>query len=167
MALGTLFTLGCILAPNFNTFYALKALQGLTFAGGQPCGLAFVHDMFFFHEQARKIGIWTVLFIASPYLGPMFANYILAGTGNWRLVYWEIFGIGCLNLLFMALFLDETWYRRDIAISAQPPRGNRLARVLGIWQIQHHDQYFGTVLRSIWRLWAVFCKPIILPVMIY
>lgn len=164
---GTMFTLGCALAPDFKTFYAMKALQGISITGGQTSGLAFIHDMFFFHEQARKIGIWTFLFIASPYFGPMFANYILAGTGSWRAVYWEIFGIGCLNLILMVLFLDETWYRRDIEAAAQPPRGNRLFRIIGLWQIRHHAEYFGTVNRSVRRLVAVVVKPIILPIMVY
>ena len=142
-------------------------MQGFTFTAGQTSGLAFIHDMFYFHEKARKIGIWTALFLASPYFGPLFANFIIAGTGSWQNVYWLIFGIGCVNLLLIVLVLDETWYRRDIAIDHQPARGNRLLRVVGIWQIRVHDGYFGTIWISCRRMMAVFVKPIILPIMIY
>jgi hypothetical protein len=164
---GTMFSLGCTLSPSFNVYYGMKAMQGFVLTGGQTCGLAFIHDMFFFHEQARKIGIWTAVFLASPYFGPLFANFILAGTGSWRAVYWLIFALGCFNLVLMVLFLDETWYRRDIAPSAQPGRGNRLLRVVGLWQIRNHKGYFGTVAQSVRRLIAVFLKPIILPLLIY
>ena len=164
---GTLFTLGCTLAPSFNVYYGMKAMQGFTLTAGQTAGLAFIQDMFFFHETARKIGIWTSLFLASPYFGPLFANFILAGTGSWQNVYWLIFGIGCLNLLLIALFLDETWYRRDIPTEQHPARGKRLLRVIGVWQIRVHHGYFGNILASCQRMFALFIKPIIVPIMIY
>ncbi len=142
-------------------------MQGFTLTAGQTSGLAFIHDMFFFHEQARKIGIWTAVFLASPYFGPLFANFILAGTGSWRNVYWLIFALGCLNLVLIGVFLDETWYRRDIPTSEQPARGPRLLRVVGIWQIRNHKNYFPTVLNSLKRVVVVFLKPVILPLLIY
>jgi MFS family permease len=164
---GTMFSLGCTLAPSFNVYYGMKALQGFTLTAGQTSGLAFIHDMFFFHEQARKIGIWTAVFLASPYFGPLFANFILAGTGSWRNVYWLIFAICCLNLILIGMFLDETWYRRDIPMSEQPARGARLLRVVGLWQLRNHKNYFPTVRTSLQRLLVVFLKPIILPLLIY
>lgn len=164
---GTMFSLGCVLAPSFNVYYGMKALQGLTLTVGQTSGLAFIHDMFFFHEQARKIGIWTCVFLASPYFGPLFANFIIAGTGSWRAVYWLIFAICCFNMVCIGLFLDETWYRRDIPISEQPARGNRLLRIIGIWQIRHHNGYFSPVGRSVRRVVVTFLKPTILALLIY
>jgi MFS family permease len=164
---GTLFSLGCTLAPSFEVYYAMKALQGFTLTAGQTSGLAFIQDMFFFHEHARKIGIWTAIFLASPYFGPLFANFIIAGTGSWRGVYWLVFGLGCLNLVTLLCFLDETWYRRDIAPENQPAKGSRIFRIIGLWHIRVHRGYFGTVLNSYQRLGAVLLKPIMLPAMIY
>lgn len=118
--LGTLFTLGYALAPNFSVYCGMRVLQGLTLTAGQTAGLAFIQDMFFFHEHARKIGIWTSVFLTSPYGGLLPANFIFAGTGSWRDVYWLVFGISCLNLLLVVMFLDETWYKRDIPQEMQP-----------------------------------------------
>lgn len=160
-------TLGAALAQTFNEFYALKALQGLFMGGGQMASLSVLHDIFFFHEEARKIGIWTASFTVAPYLGPMFANYVLAETGSWRNVYWMTFGLACLNLVLQLLFLDETFYRRDISPENQPDRGNRLMRILGVWQIRNHSKYFSTAALASRRVWLVFWKPIIIPVMLY
>ena len=160
------FTLGCTLAPSFEVYYAMKALQGVTIGAGQTCGLAFIQDMFFFHEQARKIGIWTVMFIVAPYFGPMFSNFILAGTHNWRIVLWLVFAGGCFALLCMACFLDETWYRRDLSLEHQPPRGQRYLRLVGVWQLQNHN-YFDTIYESVKRVMVIFFKPVILLVMVY
>jgi len=164
---GTFFTLGCTLAPSFNVYYAMKALQGFTLTAGQTSGLAFIQDMFFFHEHAKKIGIWTAVFLASPYFGPLFANFIIAGTGSWRDVYWLVFGTGCLSVISVVCFLDETWYRRDIIQEKQPARGHRILRIVGLWQIRVHFGYFGTFAKSCQRLLSVFLKPIMIPIMIY
>jgi MFS family permease len=164
---GTLFTLGCCVAPNFQTFYGLRAMMGITLTAGQAIGLAYIKDMFFFHEHVRKIGLWAGFFLLSPYCGPLFGNFIINGTGSWRAVFWLVFGICCLDLVLIVLFGDESWYRRDIPYSEHPPRGNRLVRLVGVWQIKYHKDYFLTVSTSCQRLTAVLFKPIMVPSMIY
>lgn len=166
MVASTMFILGCALAQSFEVYYAMKALLGVTVGAGQTCGLAFLHDMFFFHEQARKIGIWTAMFIVAPYFGPIFSNFILAGTNAWRNVMWLSFAGGCFCLLCMLSFLDETWYRRDILFEHQPARGYRTLRLLGVWQLQHH-QYFEPVHKSFKRVLLLLVKPVILLILIY
>ena len=164
---GTLFTLGCCLAQNFTVFYALRALQGFTLTSGQTIGLAYIKDMFYFHEHARKIGLWAGLFLLSPYAGPMLGNFILYTTGSWRAVFWLVFAICCFDLTLIVLFLDESWYRRDISRVDQPSRGSRVSRLIGCWQIQVHSGYFLRLKTAYLRLWSVFIKPIIVPTVIY
>lgn len=82
--------------------------------------------MFPFHVQARKvpflyfgslfnltnraqINIWTMGFIASPFLGPFALGFLVARTGSWRWAY----GTGCLYgavvLALIVLFARETY----------------------------------------------------------
>ena len=145
----------------------MRALQGFCLTAGQTIGLSFIKDMFYFHEHARKIGLWAWLFLLSPYFGPCLGNFIIAGTGEWRNVLWMVFGITAFDFLLIILFIDETWYRRDIPVASQPSRGNRFMRLIGVWQIQHHKGYYFTLLASYHRVWAVFVKPVILPTMLY
>jgi hypothetical protein len=133
----------------------------------QVIGLAFIKDMFYVHEHVRKIGLWAALFLLSPYCGPMFGNFILAGLGEWRPVFWLVFGICVFDLLLIVLFADETWYRRDISQDLQPARGSRLLRLVGIWRIGVHQNYFLSVWESTHRLVAVFIKPVMVPMMLY
>jgi MFS family permease len=165
--MGTAFTLGATLAPDFETFYAMRALMGITLTACQAVGLSYVKEMFFYHEHARKIGIWAALLLMSPFCGPLFGNFIIARTGEWRNVFWFVFGVCCLDLILIILFSDETWYRRDIPTELQPPRGNRLLRLIGVWQLKHHRGYFLTVQSSVHRLVAVCFKPIIIPTMFF
>ena len=69
----------------------------------------FIKDMFFFHEQARKINIWSAFIVLSPYMGPMFAAFITS-TQIWQ---WA-FGVYAIEtglcLLAIALFVDRWSY---------------------------------------------------------
>lgn len=141
--------------------------MGFTLTGGQTIGLAFIQDMYYFHQQARKIGIWTALFLASPYCGPLFGYFIVGKTGEWRPTYWMTFGLGCGILVLILLFADETWYRRDIPQEQQPDRGRRLERILGLWQLRHHTGYFMPASQAYRRTIGLFVKPIITPILVF
>jgi MFS family permease len=95
----------------------------LSSQGRPDADISCIKDRFFFHEHARKIGLWAGLFLLSPYCGPLFGNFIIAGTGSWRNVFWLVFAVCAFDLLLIVLFVDESWYRRDI------PRWN--SRVVG------------------------------------
>ena len=111
---GTFFTLGCCVTPSFTAFYGLRGLMGFMLTAGQTIGLPYIKDMFFFHEHARKIGLWAGLLPLSPYCGPLFGNFIIAETGSWRNIFWLVFDVCALDLLLIVLFADESWYRRNV-----------------------------------------------------
>ena len=162
-----MFTLACAVTNSFPVFYGFRALMGLTLTAYQVTGLACVKDMFFFHEHARKIGIWVSLFIMSPYLAPCFGNFIIAGTGNWRAVFWLVFATCCADLALIVMFADETFYNRSIPTADQPPRGTRIMRVLGIWQIRNHSSYFRSFTSCAKRMVSTLSKPLVIPSMLY
>ena len=64
------FTLAICLSPSYEVFYGFRVLEGFTGALGQTIGLALIKDMWCFHLHARKIGIWTCVFVSSAYFGP-------------------------------------------------------------------------------------------------
>ncbi|RFU25948.1 hypothetical protein B7463_g10390, partial [Scytalidium lignicola] len=168
--LGFLFSLGATLSPNFTIFYGLRALQSVFQTTGQTAGLVFVEDMFFFHEQARKIGILYCIFISSPFFGPCLGNFIIAGLGQWRACFWLITAWSAALLVMILLYGDETYYDRMRPVE-QPHRGSghldRLLRITGVWQIQNHAGYFPHVLSSYRRLLEVFLKPIMPMAMLF
>jgi len=161
--LGTFFTLACAVTKDYSTYYAFRALMGLSLTAFQIAGLACIKDMFFFHEHARKIGIWVSAFILSPYLSPFFANFMLAGGVAWRNVFWLVFAICAFDLVVILGFADETYYNRSAAwAESQPARGGRLMRVLGLWQIRNRS-YFPTLGQTTKRLLKTLTRPLVLP----
>lgn len=172
-ALGAVCVLVTATTTSFNVYYAFRSLTGFTLVSYQAVGLASVKDMFFFHEHARKTGIWVASFIVSPFLSPLLAYFILAGTGgnspvggDWRAVLYLVFGIVCLDLVLIVLFAEETYYNRSITVDAQPSRGSRISRLLGIWQIKNRA-YFPTAWESCKRLFSLLAKPIVIPGLLY
>ena len=165
--IGTVLTLGCCLVQNFAGYYGIRTLMGLCFSVNVTAGLAFIQDVYFLHEQARIIGLWTMTFLGSPYYAPLFGYFIIADTGNWRITYWMTFGLGCIIVTLCLLFLDETWYRRDIPQAEQPTRGGRLLRVIGVWQIRLGKKYFMSAVPAVRRLFRTVLKPIMIPVMAF
>lgn len=159
--LGIFFYLGTTLATDFDTYYAVRAVHGLLMNAAPSTALAFIQDMFFLHERARKIGLWTAGFICSPYVGPLIANFMISQTGDPRHVLWMCFGLNVLFFLVLVAVLDETWYNRTA--TEQPPRHNsfahRMMRCSGIWQIKYREGYFYSLRQSILRFVLVLKKP--------
>ena len=167
--LGVMFSLGACLAPNYTTYYAMRALQGVTQSTGQTIGLAFVKDMFFFHEHARKIGIWYSIFISSPFYSPLLGNFLVGKLGTWQPIFWLVFACATYLLLMITIIGDETYYNRSVTPELQRsrPQKERMLRVLGIWQLRQRKGYFPTVQRSYLRLLEVLTKPVIPMTMLF
>lgn len=105
--LGTLMVLGSVLVTSFEQFYVLRPLTSLFLTAGQTIGLTFVKDMYFFHQHARKIGIWVGIFLSAPYCGPFFGGWMVDGLGGeWRPVLWLVFACSATVLVRSALPLS-------------------------------------------------------------
>lgn len=169
--LGFFFTIGSVLSPSFPVHYGMRTLQSVTQSVGQTIGLAFIEDCFFYHEHARKIGIWYTIYICSPFLSPLLGEFIIGKTGNWHIIFWCSVAWSGFLLCLILLFGDETYYNRLLPLERQPrrPQGhiNRLLRVTGVWQIKNHSGYFATVASSYIRLVTVFLKPVIALTMLF
>lgn len=78
MFIGLGFTIGCAVAPNLHTFAAMRILAATFQTAPQVSGLYAICDMFPFHLQARKVNLWTLGFVVSPFIGPSILGFIPA-----------------------------------------------------------------------------------------
>ncbi|EKM56913.1 uncharacterized protein PHACADRAFT_254299 [Phanerochaete carnosa HHB-10118-sp] len=133
LALG--FLVGCTFAPNLATFAGMRCLTAFFATCPQVTGLYIVTDLFPFHLQARKLNIWTMGFIISPFISP-FAFGFLVARASWRWTY----GIGCLYnavvLTLIVLLAEETLYDRKLSNPRPIPRPSylryRIETLIGI-----------------------------------
>lgn len=95
----------------------------------------------------------------SPYMGPLLAAFMIT-TKPWPTPFWVYTAETALVLLLTALLVDETYYDRRIAASSQPPRGSRVARVLGIAQFRSRHTR-NTFAQACSRVLRVLLKPVV------
>jgi MFS family permease len=99
--------LGAALSPSYIGFTVCRTLQGLFNTAPQVIGLSMIHDMFFFHERARKVNLWAFSFLCGPFLGA-FISALLVQKLSWRAVFGILAGLHGLSILVIILFGEET-----------------------------------------------------------
>ncbi|KAJ3771219.1 MFS general substrate transporter [Lentinula raphanica] len=119
------FLVGCTFAPNLKTFTAMRCLNGFFATAPQVTGLYVVTDLFPFHLQARKLNIWTMGFIISPFLSPFAFGFLVART-TWRWAYGIGAMYGAIVCVLIILFMEETMYDRTVSPIPEPAAGGGL-----------------------------------------
>lgn len=125
LALG--FLVGCTFAPNLRTFAAMRCLTAFFGTCPQVTGLYVVTDMFPFHLQARKLNIWSMGFIISPFLSPFLFGFLVA-RADWRWAYGTGSIYGAIVVFFITFFAEETMYDRTLPNPRPIPRSSSFLR---------------------------------------
>ncbi|KAJ6632242.1 MFS general substrate transporter [Mycena sp. CBHHK59/15] len=153
------FLIGCIFAPNLNTFSAMRCIAAFFSTAPQITGLYTVTDMYPFHLQARKLSLWASGFIMSPFLSPFFLGFLVAHASyKWA---YAVGAFYSLIVLLMIVFLSEEtlYYRSHRPIPLRPTAGLRyrvetLFGITGVKMAKYHPGWFECVaspLRVLWR----------------
>ncbi|KAF5380010.1 hypothetical protein D9615_006164 [Tricholomella constricta] len=150
LALG--FLVGATFAPTLKTFTAMRTAPQVT-------GLYVVTDMYPFHLQARKLNVWTMGFIISPFLSPFAFGFLVART-SWRWAY----GIGSMYsaivVFLIVFFMEETMYDRTVKpIPERPTSGLRyrvesLIGITGVKMAKYRTSWRESILslfNVVWR----------------
>lgn len=92
--LGAAFMCGCTFSTTLSTFAGMRCLQSFFSTAPQVTGLYIISDIYPVHLQNRAIGIWTLAYIASPFISPWLFGYLCARQ-SWRWAY----GAGTLYIV--------------------------------------------------------------------
>ncbi len=107
VALFSLTSLGCALAPSIGTLIAARALQGVAAALLVPESLAIVSASFDDEERPRAIGLWSSLTSLTVLLGPVLGGW-LVDHASWRWLFFVNLPIGALTLVLAAVGVEES-----------------------------------------------------------
>ena len=110
-------TLGCLLAPNIETFLAFRMLQAVV-ASGLVLGRAVIRDMYDGARAASMIGYVTMGMAVVPMIGPMIGGNLDALFG-WQASFVFLFLCGMLVLWLIWSDLGETTRHRSTSFAAQ------------------------------------------------
>jgi DHA1 family bicyclomycin/chloramphenicol resistance-like MFS transporter len=103
----TLGSLACVLAPNFVSLLAFRALQGATAGAGMVVGRAIVRDLYEGPQAQRLMSLVTLIFGVAPALAPVIGGWIHVVLG-WRAVFAFLALFGLVLVIASHLRLPET-----------------------------------------------------------
>ncbi|KAI0487662.1 major facilitator superfamily domain-containing protein [Xylaria cf. heliscus] len=109
----------CALSPTFTSLILARIFQGIAVSPVECLPSATIAEIFFLHERAFRIGIYTLLLLGGKNLVPLVSAVIINAL-DWRWVFWIVaIVVGfCGVLLFF--FVPETfWDRTPIPKSAR------------------------------------------------
>jgi EmrB/QacA subfamily drug resistance transporter len=104
-----LFTLGsflCGLAPNLGLLIVFRALQGIGGGIAQPLGAAQLYRAFPPKEQGVAFGIFGIALVVAPALGPILGGW-LVGINLWRAIFFVNVPIGIVGVSLGTRFLVD------------------------------------------------------------
>ncbi|KAL2836398.1 major facilitator superfamily domain-containing protein [Aspergillus pseudoustus] len=143
--------LGQALSHGFMGFFIPRDVNGFFSGIAQGGGLMFIKDLFFHHEQARKINLWQSCVILSPFMGPLLASFMTIQL-SWRWPF-HIYSMETgLALLGVVVFGRETYYDRRRSQSVNQWRTGRMG-----------NTFAQAMLRSL----HILQKPVVVLVLIY
>jgi EmrB/QacA subfamily drug resistance transporter len=108
LALFTLGSLLCSLAPSLGWLVVFRMLQAIGGSMLNPVAMSIVVNTFTdARERARAIGIWGGTFGVSLALGPVIGGALIASVG-WRGIFWVNIPVGVAAIVATMLFVPES-----------------------------------------------------------
>jgi DHA1 family bicyclomycin/chloramphenicol resistance-like MFS transporter len=100
-------TLGCALAPGFNTMIVLRVLVALCSAGLTVLPSAIIRDRHAGDAMARMASTVSMVFMIAPMVAPSLGQAVLLFAG-WRMIFALLAGFAAAIGLWVGLRLPET-----------------------------------------------------------
>ncbi|OAA75584.1 Major facilitator superfamily domain, general substrate transporter [Akanthomyces lecanii RCEF 1005] len=98
-------------SPSFASLIAARVFQGIAVSPVECLPSATIAEIFFLHERAFRIGIYTLLLLGGKNLVPLVSAAII-GRFGWRWVFWIMAMIVGVAGVLLFLFVPETFWDR-------------------------------------------------------
>lgn len=107
VALFTVFSVVCVVAPTVQILLAARLLQGLAGSAGLVITMAVARDMYSGADLSRMLSLLTLVSASAPIVAPV-AGGALALVMDWRGVFLVLAGAGAVLFLLGLFGLKET-----------------------------------------------------------
>ncbi|GAB7359666.1 hypothetical protein MBLNU230_g6845t1 [Neophaeotheca triangularis] len=117
----------CALSPTYASLLIARIVQGMAVSSVEALPSATIAEIFFLHEKAYRLGIYTLLLLGGKNLVPLVSAAIVQSLG-WRWVFWILAMVvgfaGCL----LFVFVPETFWDRAPRPHKSHRHGRRLSK---------------------------------------
>ena len=141
LALFTLASVGCALAPTIGWLIFFRALQGMSAGAGIVISRAIICDMFPPADAQRVMSQVTIYFGVAPAVAPIFGGLLFVHV-DWHAIFWLLSLIGAALWTLNWRLLPETLH----VDHKQPFEVRHLLR--GYWQLGADPRFFALALAS-------------------
>lgn len=102
----------CAVSSSFTSLILARILQGVSVSPVECLPSATISEIYFLHERAYRIGIYSLLLLSGKNLVPLLSAIIIQNL-SWRWVFWfTTLSVGLCGLLLF-LFVPETFWDRS------------------------------------------------------
>jgi MFS family permease len=77
----------CAASPSYGSLVVARVIQGISISPVECLPSATIAEIFFLHERAYRIGIYTLLLLGGKNLVPLVSAAIIQSL-DWRWVFW-------------------------------------------------------------------------------
>lgn len=101
----------CAVSPNFPSLILARIFQGVSVSPVECLPSATIAEIFFLHERAFRIGIYTLLLLGGKNLVPLVSAAVMQRLG-WRWVFWVVAMVVGFCGVLLFVFVPETFWDR-------------------------------------------------------
>jgi len=101
----------CALSPNYASLVIARIVQGFAVSPVECLPSATIAEIFFLHERAYRLGVYTLLLLGGKNLIPLVSAVIVQSLG-WRWVFWIVAIVVGLCFFLIFFFVPETFWDR-------------------------------------------------------
>ena len=101
----------CALSPNFASLVVARVFMGFAVSSVECLPSASVAEIFFLHEKAYRLGIYTLLLLGGKNLMPLVSAAVIQSL-HWRWVFWIVAMVVGFGFCLLFLFVPETFWDR-------------------------------------------------------
>src|SRR5215469_830620 len=150
LALFTVSSLLCGIAPSLGTIILFRTLQGAGGGGLQPMAQAILADTFPPQQRGLAFAVFGVTAVVAPTIGPTLGGWI-TDNYSWRWIFFINLPVGILALFLIFLLIeDPPWAKRAAGKIAQFDYLGISLLALGVGALQvmldkgQEDDWFGS-----------------------
>ncbi|KAK0466761.1 major facilitator superfamily domain-containing protein [Desarmillaria tabescens] len=129
-----IFQIPIVMAKNMSTVLAFRFLTGFASSPALATGGASMADIYSVNHIGYVLGIWSLGAVAGRIVGPVIGGFAAQANG-WRWPQYELIWIVSFSLIFLLLFLPET-YGPTILLK----RARRLRKLTGNEQLRSQSE---------------------------
>ena len=122
----------CAESPSFDSLIVARVFQGIAVSSVECLPSATVAEIYFLHEKAYRLGIYTLLLLGGKNLVPLVSAAIIQSLG-WRWVFWMVAIIIGFATVLLFLFVPETFW--DRTPRPHRPRTHRLNSAISVQNV--------------------------------